>query len=310
VKLPGLSEEPVNLTGGPNGIINLDPLRFFGFTAESELDYYYILLFFLILILVIVYHLRNSRLGRALRALREDELAAETMGMPTRWLKLQAFAIGATIAGACGALFAARQSNVFPGNFDLEELIILYAIVVLGGLGSLPGVLIGAAIMLAVPEVLRDVNTAGILFYVGVLITLYATFKPRWQLIPFLAALFVFAVAVTGLLVSSWPGTIAMLSPSSSAPGLWLAIPPEATHIGNLAFGLLIILVLLASRLKNQLWRFMVLIPTLYILAFVWETRLSQEPSVTRLLFVGLLLIVLMIYRPNGLLGQKRVEVV
>jgi ABC-type branched-subunit amino acid transport system permease subunit len=89
----------------------------------------------------------------------------------------------------------------------------------------------------------------------------------------------------------------------------WLAIPAEATSVGNFAFAVLIALVLVISRMKQKTARFIVLVPTLYLLMFVWETRLSQEPSITRLLFVGVLLIVLMIYRPNGLLGERRVEV-
>ena len=98
VSLPGLAK-PIDLTGGPNGIVNLDPLRFFGFTASSVTDYYLILLVVLALIMLVIYHLHKSRVGRAWSALREDELAAEAMGMPTRRLKVQAFATGAAIAG-------------------------------------------------------------------------------------------------------------------------------------------------------------------------------------------------------------------
>jgi ABC-type branched-subunit amino acid transport system permease subunit len=89
----------------------------------------------------------------------------------------------------------------------------------------------------------------------------------------------------------------------------WLIVPTDSVQAGNLAFGLLIVLVLAVTKIRNTIWRFAALVPTLYLLVFVWETRLSQEPSVTRLIFVGVLLIALMIYRPNGLLGQRRVEV-
>jgi ABC-type branched-subunit amino acid transport system permease subunit len=140
--------------------------------------------------------------------------------------------------------------------------------------------------------------------------TLYAGMRPRWLALPLLALVWLFGFVITLYLSSVAEGITPVLIPAESPVGLWLAIPPNATHVGNLAFVLLIILVLAVSRLQNQRWRFIALIPTLYILAFVWETRLSQEPSVTRLLFVGLLLVVLMIYRPNGLLGQRRVEVV
>jgi ABC-type branched-subunit amino acid transport system permease subunit len=312
VSLPGL-EKPIDLTGGPNGIVNLDPLSFFGFTASSVKDYYYILLVLLAIITLVIYHLHQSRVGRAWSALREDELAAEAMGMPTRRLKIQAFAAGAAIAGLTGGIFAAWQGSVFPGNFDTTLLITVYAIIVLGGLGSLPGVLLGAAIIVAVPDILRDADLAGKLFYAGVLLTLVATLKPRWQTPLLLVAVFVFGLLLRPLLFALFPEAFVALEPTRSAltdaiQG-WLAIPDNATVVGNFAFAALIVLVLAVTRLKNVLVRWIVLIPTLYLLVFVWETRLSQEPSVTRLLFVGVLLIVLMIYRPNGLLGERRVEI-
>jgi branched-chain amino acid transport system permease protein len=313
VSLPGFAK-PVDLTGGPNGIVKLDPLRFFGFSASSVTDYYLILLVVLALVMLVVYHLYRSRIGRAWSALREDELAAEVMGMPTRRLKIQAFATGAAIAGLSGGLFAAFQGSVFPGNFDTTLLITIYAIIVLGGLGSLPGVLLGALLIIAVPDVLRNADLAGKLFYVGVLITLTVTFKPRWQILALLVATALFGVILRTVLFALSPDAFAPLAVTSSAftdsINSWLMVPTDAVRAGNLAFGLLIVLVLAVSRIKNRLWRFVVLIPTLYLLVFVWQTRLSQEPSVTRLLFVGVLLIVLMIYRPNGLLGQRRVEVI
>lgn len=313
VSLPGL-ERPVNLTGGPNGIVNLDPFSLLGWTARTVEDYYFILLIALILTLVIVHNLNHSRLGRAWRALREDELAAESMGMPTRRLKLLAFATGAAIAGLSGGLFAAWQGAVFPGNFDVILLITLYAIVILGGLGSLPGVVIGAVVMIAVPEVLRNVQLAGVLFYAGLVLTLFAGLRPRWKVGALLAAVAFLGVFIKRFLTPLSPETYAVFEPSGSilvdAIRQWLAIPVNPTQAGNLAFLAVVLLVLLVSRLKNETARFAALIPTLYLLAFTWETRLSQEPSVTRLLFVGVLLIVLMIYRPYGLLGERRVEIV
>jgi ABC-type branched-subunit amino acid transport system permease subunit len=90
----------------------------------------------------------------------------------------------------------------------------------------------------------------------------------------------------------------------------WLAIPLEnMTQIGNFAFGALVVSILVSVRLPKNV-RFFVMIPILYLMLFVWETRLSQEPSVTRLIFVGSLLVVLMIFRPQGLLGERRVEIV
>ena len=313
VSLPGFAK-PVDLTGGPNGIVKLDPLRFFGFTTNSVTDYYLILLVVLALVMLVIYHLYKSRIGRAWSALREDELAAEAMGMPTRRLKIQAFATGAAIAGLSGGLFAAWQGAVFPGNFDTTLLITIYAIIVLGGLGSLPGVLLGALIIIAVPDILRNADLAGKLFYLGALITLVSVLKPRWQAPLLIVAVIVFGFIVRFVLIALSPDAFAPLAATGSAftnaIHNWLIVPINAVNAGNLAFALLIVLVLGVSRIKKTVWRFVGLVPTLYVLVFVWETRLSQEPSITRLLFVGVLLIVLMIYRPNGLLGQRRVEVV
>jgi branched-chain amino acid transport system permease protein len=300
VSLPWL-EDPVDLTRGPNGIPQLDPLSFLGFTAQNNTHYYYILLVVLAIVVLVIYHLNKSRVGRAWSALREDELAAEAMGMPTRRLKIQAFATGAAIAGLSGAIFAAWQSSVFPGNFETATLITVYAIIVLGGLGSLPGVLLGALVMVSIPDILRNAELAGILFYAGIVLALAVTLKPRWQTPLIVIAVVVFGLILRALLIAiapdSFPALEATGSTITDTIRNWLAIPADATTIGNLA------------RIKNIIVRGIVLIPTLYLLVFVWETRLSQEPSVTRLLFVGVLLIVLMIYRPNGLLGERRVEI-
>jgi ABC-type branched-subunit amino acid transport system permease subunit len=313
VSLPGRTDT-LNLTGGPNGIPNLDPISMLGFTAQSVVDYYYITLILIAVVMLVVYHLYRSRVGRAWSSLREDELAAEVMGMPTSRLKVQAFTAGAAIAGLCGAIFAAWQGSVFPANFSTTLLITVYAIIVLGGLGSIPGVLLGALIIVAVPDVLRNVDLAGKLFYAGTFVILFLALKPRWQAPALIAAVVVFGYALRGLLLAISPEFFAPLPASGSefteAVRNWLIIPANYVHYGNLAFMALIVLVLIVSKVRRPLQRLILLVPTLYLLIFVWETRLSQEPSITRLLFVGLLLIVLMIYRPNGLLGQRRVEVV
>lgn len=313
VSLPGV-EKPVDLTGGPNGIVNLDPISFLGFSASSVTDYYYLLLILLAVVMLVVFHLHKSRIGRAWAALREDELAAEAMGMPTRRLKVQAFAAGAAIAGLTGGLFAAWQGSVFPSNFDTALLITVYAIIVLGGLGSLPGLLVGAIIIVAVPDVLRNADLAGKIFYAAAFLTLIAALKPRWQTPLVVGGLIMFGLILRLLLLAVAPDAFAPLEATGSAFSdairNWLVVPVDAVLAGNLAFGLLIVVVLAITRIKDQVVRFIVLIPTLYLLIFVWETRLSQEPSITRLIFVGVLLIVLMIYRPNGLLGQRRVEIV
>ncbi|MGH8874407.1 MAG: branched-chain amino acid ABC transporter permease [Acidimicrobiia bacterium] len=306
------SDEPRDLTGGPNGIVNLDPITLFGFTAGSVRDYYLLLLGLLLLAMTLVHHVDTSRVGRGWRALREDELAAETMGMPTRHLKLLAFSIGAAIAGVSGAVFAAWQGSVFPSNFDVPLLITLYAIVVLGGLGSLPGVLFGALVLVVVPELLRDVELAGALFYPTVLVTLLAALRPRWKATAALGALALLA-GVGRAAAALAPEAFSALSGGSGVGALvrpWLVVPGEPTLAGNLAFLAVLVLLFATPYLRHPLGRLALLVPGLYLLALAWEIRLSEEPSITRLILVGAILVALMNFRPNGLFGRQRVEVV
>jgi branched-chain amino acid transport system permease protein len=313
VQLPGM-DAPLNLTGGPNGIVNLDDLSLVGAQASTVSHYYLVMVIALGAGLILIQHLNQSRVGRAWRAMREDELAAAAMGMPIRRLKLQAFTIGAAIAGLSGALFAAWQGSVFPSNFETTLLVTLYAIIVLGGLGSILGVLLGAVVMIAVPEVLRNIELAGAVFYGGVILLLLNTLRPRWRTPVLLLLVILFGFALRLALTALFP---AVFVPAEGGQGWlvdavrgWLALPTDAVTVGNIVFVAVVIGLALVTRLQHAGLRFVALVPILYGAAFAWETRLSQEPSVTRLLFVGVLLVVLMIYRPQGLLGQKRVEVV
>ncbi len=130
-----------NITNGPNGIANIDPFHLFGHRLEALSSYYYVALAFFLVVLAAVYLVSNSRTGRAWRSLREDSLAAEMMGMPVNRLKLYAFAFGAGVAGLTGTLFASLNTAVFSSDFDTPLLIIVYAIVILGGAGSMGGVI-------------------------------------------------------------------------------------------------------------------------------------------------------------------------
>src|SRR3954469_23804233 len=135
------------LTGGPNGIPGVDPLNFFGYELHSIKQYYFLLLIVFSLAAAGLYLLNASRTGRSWRALREDPLAAEAMSIPVFRLKIMAFMFGAGTAGLTGCIFAAIQTGVVAGNFDVALLITLYAIIILGGLGSIAGVLIGAIVI-------------------------------------------------------------------------------------------------------------------------------------------------------------------
>jgi branched-chain amino acid transport system permease protein len=147
------------LTGGPNGLTNISrpALPVIGQFTSDPRPYYYLVLFFIVITLVGVRRLENSRLGRAWLYVREDELAAESMGIDTARVKLTAFAIGSAWAGVAGVLYASRFRVIAPENFSFLESVIMFCIVVLGGSGSIPGILVGTAGMVVLPEVLRDV---------------------------------------------------------------------------------------------------------------------------------------------------------
>ncbi len=159
---------PVNITNGPQGINRIDPFMIGDFTfgrAETIMGmrftgpekYYYLLLAFTLVILLICVRLQNSRIGRAWEAIREDEIAAKAMGINTRNVKLLAFAMGASFGGVAGAMFAAMQGFVSPESFSLTESISILCMVVLGGMGHIPGVILGALILAGLPEFLRAV---------------------------------------------------------------------------------------------------------------------------------------------------------
>jgi branched-chain amino acid transport system permease protein len=157
---------PIDITSGPQGINIIDPFRIGGFSfARPEViggiafsgpqKYYYILLLLTIGVIVVNIRLQNSRLGRAWEAIREDEIAAKAMGINTRNVKLLAFAMGASFGGIAGGIFSATQQFVSPESFGLFESIIVLAMVVLGGMGNIPGVILGAVLLTLLPEVLR-----------------------------------------------------------------------------------------------------------------------------------------------------------
>jgi branched-chain amino acid transport system permease protein len=165
-------DRPVNITNGPKGISQIDALSVFGFnmgrrhtleigdwsyTFQPVTLYYYLLLFFVVLTVVISYRLQDSRIGRAWMAIREDEIAAKAMGLNTRNLKLLAFGMGATFGGVSGVLFASFQRFVSPESFTLMESVMVVAMVVLGGIGHIPGVILGALVLAGLPELLRHV---------------------------------------------------------------------------------------------------------------------------------------------------------
>ena len=174
-------DHPLNLTNGPQGISNIEPLHIdagawthapgqapdvllslsktwslFGLQVTPVISYYLFFLFIVVLAIVLSKRLETSRVGRAWMALREDEVAAEAMGLNKRNLKLLAFAMGAVFGGVSGVLFSSYQGFVSPESFTLMESIMVLAMVVLGGMGSIRGVVLGALILSVMPEIFRD----------------------------------------------------------------------------------------------------------------------------------------------------------
>ncbi|MBL8317511.1 MAG: ABC transporter ATP-binding protein [Burkholderiaceae bacterium] len=164
-------DAPVNITNGPKGLLQIDSFKIpllgldfgktgslFGYEISSVTKYYYLFLIIVVISVVICYRLERSRVGRAWMAIREDEVAAKAMGINTRNLKLLAFGMGATFGGVSGVLFATFQSFISPESFSLQESIMVVAMVVLGGIGHIPGVILGALLLAGLPEVLRWIS--------------------------------------------------------------------------------------------------------------------------------------------------------
>ncbi len=171
-------DRPVNVTGGPSGIVSIDPPSLLGFTASTNVHYYYLFLGFLFAVLVASARLRHSRVGWAWQAVREDEVAAQAMGVNTTVAKLQAFATGACVAGIAGCLLASWQRSVFPANFLFTESVNILAMVILGGMGSLTGVVLGAALIVALPEVFRGFELYRMLAF-GLMLMVLMIFRPH-----------------------------------------------------------------------------------------------------------------------------------
>jgi branched-chain amino acid transport system permease protein len=307
-----------NITGGPNGILNVDPLHLFGKNLAVQhagvfaVSYFYVALGVFAVVYVALRFVNLSRTGRAWRSLREDPLAAEAMGMPVHWLKLMSFSFGAAVAALTGTLFASLNASVFPLTFYFVLLIIVYTMVILGGSGSMPGVVAGALIVSPLLELLRDPGKARVVFIVALFGGLLVAYRISRMLALVAGATVVFGFVVhevLGRVHSSW---VAGQHAGGFAGGIayWVVVPAHmARWIAPTSYILLIALALTLTLLRG--WFRLVLIPpTLYLAAFVWEHVMLAKPEPTRYIVLGLILIALMILRPNGLLGERRVEIV
>jgi branched-chain amino acid transport system permease protein len=305
----------IGLTGGPNGIADVDPLAFFGYELTSKTQYFYFLLGTFVVVMAALYFLSESRTGRAWRAVREDPLAAAAMSIPVNRVKLLAFSFGAALAGLTGCIFAGVQTGVFPGNFDVSLLILIYAVVVLGGIGSLAGAVVGAVIINVSFELFASENPqdrARWLFYGVILLLVAMRTRPWWRAAAVLVATVAFGLVVHTIVdavAPSWAaGSIHEGSFLEGPLADWVIIPTGHGDFGNYAYVGLVIAILVVTRLHGW-WRTAALVPTLYLVAIVWENILVQQPAVARLILFGALLIALMSARPQGLLGTPRVEI-
>ncbi|EPZ39397.1 MULTISPECIES: branched-chain amino acid ABC transporter permease [Anoxybacillus] len=140
-------DKPVNITNGAMGLASVQPPKLFGIEFMYPSQFYYVVLVILLLTIFIVRRLEYSKIGRAWKAVRENEIAAQAMGIPLVRTKLMAFAVGASFSGMMGVVFAAKQTFVDPTSFTLLESITILVMVILGGMGSVPGVILGAALV-------------------------------------------------------------------------------------------------------------------------------------------------------------------
>ena len=151
-----MKNDILGLTGGPNGLSGISRPALFGLVFSRPIHYYYLVLAFVVFTIFAARRLERSRLGRAWTYVREDELAAEAMGVDTTRVKLIAFVLGSAWAGLAGVIYASRYRVIAPENFSFIESVIMFCIVVLGGIGSVPGMLLGTAGMVVLPELVRE----------------------------------------------------------------------------------------------------------------------------------------------------------
>jgi branched-chain amino acid transport system permease protein len=314
-----------DITGGPNGLTSVDPFRLFGHQLTQVRDYLWLALGAFVIVAIVLTFTNRSRTGRAWRSLRDDPLAAEVMSMPVNRLMLLAVAVGAGVAGLAGAINGAYYQGVFPTSFAFPTLITVYAMVILGGAGSLPGVVAGAVLINVLLEVLRNPDHARWVFYIALITFLVAKIRPWRMLAAVLGGIVAFGVVVHAIVGAVWPrGTGGAISSGvfgftthgwlAAALRQWLVLPKNTYDVANYTIGnyalVALIALVLALTLVQGVWRYVLLVPTIWLAAFVWETRLIEEATTTRPLLLGVILIVLMAVRPQGLFGTPRVEIV
>jgi branched-chain amino acid transport system permease protein len=167
-----------SMTGGPNGISKIGRPVIAGYELHTTLDFYYLILLLVIITIFAMHRLITSRIGRAWIAIREDEVAAEAMGVNTYRMKLLAFVLASAWAGIAGVFFSAKMAFVSPESFTFFESVLILCMVVLGGMGSIPGIILGALLLITLPEIFRDFQDYRMLAF-GVALVLMMVFRPQ-----------------------------------------------------------------------------------------------------------------------------------
>ena len=271
----GLDRANWDLTGGPNGIANVDRFRAFGFTASSERAYFYVTLSAVVVVFAALSLVNRSRTGRAWRALHDDSLAAQAMSVPINKLKVMAVGLGAAVAALAGTINSALLQGAFPDDYNTQVLIIIYAMVILGGAGSLVGAILGAFVVeVLLLEGLRPQTPISDwtfngrwVFYGGILLILFVSIRPWRRLAAILAGVVAFGVVVHSIVAATTTrGTDGLLSlgPEDFGEGgrlgwlirNWLALPGGTYEIGtkvpfNIALVGLIALVLCLTLVRR-----------------------------------------------------------
>jgi branched-chain amino acid transport system permease protein len=295
--------------GGPDGIPGANPLNILGWNVVTVDDTYMLLLVLATIVGVILFNLNRSRLGRGWRAVRENSVAAELMGVPVNRMKLLAFTIGAAIAGLTGVVFASVEYGAYPTSFNAPLLIMIYAVVVLGGTGSLPGVIIASGVVIVLPEVLRSPSAADYLFYVLTFVAIFAFIRPLVRMLWIFVGVLVTGFITHAIGAAIWPHALSDNSFLGGVGRAFMVTLVNPSGPGDVGFILLVVGLVVAVQVHG--WVRNVLIPLLvYLSAFVWQNILIVQPEVTREIFLGVLLVVAMNLRPQGLLGEARVEII
>lgn len=168
----------LKITGGASGLVGIHRPNIFGYQLSSNTDFYYTFFIVVVLGVIVASRLHSSRLGRAWQYIREDEDAAEAMGIDPVKTKLYAYMLGAAFGGVAGAFFAVKMTAISPETFAFTQSAMILLAVILGGMGKIPGAILGAAVLVLFPEIFRTIGQARLLVF-GIVLIIIMVFRPQ-----------------------------------------------------------------------------------------------------------------------------------